>query len=438
MSNQSKRRSSKAQDGDIDAYAPTTREYYSWAAGKWTRHAQALGISPTLPSVEDLVRFFASITTDKGPRSARKISQGVAYYLRAAGVPVLVDHPAVQAAIEGRVAAPDEDPLAAIIHQSPLLPHRRAKRFADDAYHLRTHEVYRSAAIRWVAWCRSRGLDPLRVRLDVFVEYVVEELASRYAAQTVLNRLYGLSHYFRKGGAPDLTRHEKVALVVEGLRRERPPQPSSPLYITDLRGMLATLNPRAPCDVRSGLLLICMGLGGLAARHVLALDVARRRELPDGIVFFTDLPRMQEIFIGEHENKLLSVKSWFSKWIGIIGDEPGPLFPNVTKRGGAFSREPIIAQNVNNIVKSVAKRAGVAPGQVNATSLRRGFVIKLAESAGAVAASAAVGYVNSRSSRKIMSGSSRSSESARETRLRNLRRRRKWAAGPRAGSKLVS
>ena len=438
MRNQSKQRPSRAQEGDIGAYKPTTREYYSWAARVWTRYAQAHGISPTLPSVEDLVRFFASITADKGPRSARKVSQGVAYYLRAAGTPVIVDHPAVQAAIEGRVAAPDEDPLAAIVHQSPLLPHRRAKRFADEAYHVRTHEVYRRAAMRWVAWCHSRGLDPLRARLEDFVEYIVDELASGYAAQTVRNHLSGLSHYFRKGGAPDLTRHAKVTLVVEGLQRKRPPQPSAPLYITDLRGMLATLNPRAPCDVRSGLLLICMGLGGLAARHVLALDVSRRRELPDGIVFFTDVPRMQEIFIGDHENQLLSVKRWLSKWISIIGDEPGPLFPNFASHGGAFSHDPLLPQNVNNIVKAVARRAGVAPGHVNATSLRRGFVIKLTESAGAVAASATAGYASSRNSRKILLASRRGSESARETRLSNLRRRRKWAAGPTAGRKGVS
>jgi hypothetical protein len=412
----------RAADGEIELYSPSTRVEYMRDAERWKKYAAARGISPTLPSVADLVEYFDSIRAAKGPRSSRRASLGVAWYFRSSGVPVLVDHPLMQQAMDGVACGSEEDPLHQIIGGTGSPRRRRSQRFADEAYHPRTHEAYRKAAMTWAAWCRANGRDPLNPVASDLTEFVAGEWAPRYAAQTIRNNLNGLSHYFRKAGVSDVSRQKKVRLVVEGICRDRPPQPSAPIFLAELRAMLSVLDKRSAFDVRDGLLLLCMGLGGLASRHLLAMDVSRFHEVDDGIIFYTNVPRMTEIFIGECGDPVLSIKLWFARWKAIVGDEPGPLFPCANNRG-AFTHMPLLAQGVNQIVKAIARRAGVAPGKINATSVQKGFVIKVAQVAGPVAAAKAAGYAGARC---VDSGYARSANSTRERRLRNLRRRRKW------------
>ena len=379
----------RAADGDVDGQAVSTRARYASDIGRWTKHAASLRISPALPTVEDLIRYLETIRKERGPVRAASVSNSLASYFRRLGVPVLVHHPDVQAAVEGDWN-PAERPLGARVGGPPGSRRRRAQRCADEAYAAYTHEQYRRFALRWVEWCRNRQVDPYHPGLDVFIAYV-GTLGSRYAAQTVVNNLNGLSRYFSKAGVDDLARDDKVRLIAKGQSRKKPPRAPAKVSLDDLRAMMATLKWRNPRDVRNGLMLLCMGLHGLAARHIQALEVTRRVEKEDGVLFFTDVPRLREVLIGELQDPLLSVKRWLSRWLGLIEDVPGPLFPRATLEG-TFEMEPLSAQNINAIVKSIASRAGIDMTNFSANALRRGFLVRVWNVAGPVAAAKAGGY----------------------------------------------
>ncbi len=408
----------RARDGDVERYSATTLQTYRVHANRWIRHATAAGIDPRLPAVSDLLAYFAAVHTSHGANRAQRAALGVAWYFRTEGVPNLIDDPRVDAVL-WRSAPPENDPLGNA--QIPAGATRRALRHAVGMYDEQTHYTYAMAAREWTRWASDRGANPTSPSVGLLRDYVAT-LASRYAFSTVKHKLCGISHYFRTAGTIDVTKDDRVRAVFEGVRREKLPRKTTPLFVDDVRKMVQTVDPRSPIGVRNALLLICMSLGGLACRHVKALDVANRQEFEDRVVFRTRLANMPNKTIGDCGDPTLSVKIWLARWLAIIGDQAGPLFPG-SSQNGTFGQRPLRNQTIGTIVRRMAKRAGVWKPGVNATSLFAGFVVKAGEKVGAVSTALAAGYTSPRS---VVEGFAASSEWAREQRLRNLRRKPKW------------
>jgi len=407
----------RAPNRAIARYSPNTVREYEGQATRWRRYAKACDFDPRLPGVDDLIGYFVAVRAAHGSNRVRRSSWGLSWYFQSEHMPNLIDDPRVAAEI-WRETPLEDDPMGAVTAASAALT-LSARRYADSAYSERTHHGYTQAARAWVAWANAAGADPLLPGIDAFLEYVAE-LAQSYAAATIRNRLNAIAHYF-DGRAPDLTKDRRVVAVVEGVRRIRPPRQYPALYVGDVRKMVRSIDTPSPTGARNVLLVILMALGGLAIRHVRALDVARRKELEDGVMFFTDLPRMREIFIGESGDPDLSVRTWLARWLAILGDRPGSLFPGLVD--GSFGLMPMDHTGVRSIVTRMAKRAGVWKPGISPTSLRIGFVRNATVTVGAAQTAAVAGYASPDS---VVDGYAAQSEWARERRLRNLRRKPKW------------
>ncbi|HET9342844.1 MAG TPA: hypothetical protein VFO25_08025 [Candidatus Eremiobacteraceae bacterium] len=387
---------------------------YRWRAKSWERAAVADGLDPRRPPIDYLVAYLRRFSI---PNDARRASHAIAWYFREEGVPVLVDDPAVAEAIDLLDIAPQDDPLARPV-AGLSVRRRRAKRMASAAYSPSTRKGYTLAARLWVEWAKKSGVDPLEPGLPNFKRYVADVVASGLAAQTVANRLHGLSHYFRKGGACDLAVHPQVKAIVDGLCRERPRAQMRSIRLKDVRLMLERMNRRSAFGARNGLLLVCLALGGLALRHVRAMDVSRCRAEEDGIVFTIGMRHMREVKIWECGDPDLSVKTWFRRWSAVIGVEPGPLFPSHTPSG--FANQPMSSHAIAVTLRRLAKNAGIPHHGVCVAAIRKGFVVDATRKLGPVAVAAAAGYAGAQS---IIDGYGRALQSTRELRLRHLRQR---------------
>jgi site-specific recombinase XerD len=406
-------------------YSRHTLRDYRKIGNRWQHYAAENGIDARYPSIEALCGYFTAQHASRTLRRVRRESAGLFWFFNQMGVPNLIDHPLVQRSVDGLSELPEADPLGLKLDSGPEVldrVRRRAQWFSDKSYDEHTCKTYATAATRWVSYANAHGFDPMLPSVASLEKYISEMLAADHAFGTVNNAVNGIAHYFLKAGVPDVTRDVAIRTVLKGIRNTAKRRPASPIYFADVQAMLRMLDPKAPTDVRDGLLLICMCLGGLAARHLRALDVHRREVREDGIVFHTEIPNMRTIFIGESRQPEMSVKTWFNWLLGFVGDEPGPLFPIMTSRG-QFTKTPLRYQRINMIVRSLAKRAGIEVGRVCATSVRKGFIVRVAQKAGPNAAATAAGYDSPRSIRHL---APYTGESLRAIQLRNklLKRRR--------------
>jgi integrase len=288
--------------------------------------------------------------------------------------------------------------LASLAEQSAV--------YATRAFGPGTQWAYRSAWVKYAAWCAGHGLDPFagvagpRAEAGPLPLYVTHLAESGRAVSSIRVALAAIATAYRLAGLALDLRDPKLAPVVEGITRTlglRPRRQAAPAVPEVLRAMLAQCGRaemfRAALAARDRAMLL-LGFGAALRRsELVALTLTDAEIVPGrGVRLLvrrskTDQQgRGQDVAIWANPAEptfcpLVALETWlvFRRQGADLTDDEGavdpgerPLFCAVTK-GGKITGQALSDKAVVRLVKEMAAAAGLDPARFAGHSLRAGL-----------------------------------------------------------------
>jgi integrase len=248
-----------------------------------------------------------------------------------------------------------------------------------------TTRVYRTDWAQFTAWCDEHGVRALPAG-PVTVACYVADLAKVARPATIDLRLAAISAAHRAAGHDSPTKEEAVRLVCRGVRRTlgTAQRQVRPVTVPDLRTMLQGLGTD-PAGCRDRALLLVGFAGALRRSELVGLDVDDITEGSNGLTVRLRRSKTDQEGAGRtvgipYGSNLgtCPVRAWRAR-LEVSGITEGPAFHPVD-RHGHIGPTRLSAPAVALVLKRLAARAGLDPGEVAGHSLRAG----LATSAAAV------------------------------------------------------
>lgn len=232
-----------------------------------------------------------------------------------------------------------------------------AQYYVDGQYAPSTLRLRQAFAGSWEVWAQLRGIDPQHPCVDDLIAHLHEYDACGYSA--MCNRVNGLSHYFTDRKLPDLTRAPEVELLLEG-RRRRPGQPKPPIFLPDLRRIVAQFGNGA-LDRRDHLVALLAFFGPLNGVRQSSLDVEDFEELHDGgmkvrvgdISFYID---------GYPEDSNLDLVQIFRRYLQTVPWRSGRLFRAMGLRHEYLERCSPVSLTMG--LRRAAELSGITGGHI--------------------------------------------------------------------------
>lgn len=248
----------------------------------------------------------------------------------------------------------------------------RRERYGSAARAANTRKAYRYGWRMWCEWCAAEGLEPLNAEAVDVADWLCELADSGLAAETIKQRRYAVSHYYRRAGQPDLTKHEEVAQVSAGIRREisETRGQAEPFRADDVTAMHAHLRATGGKGrVKVAALIGVMRDAMLRVSEASAMDWEHVRWPA-----YSDEPG--ELFIPKSKTDQYGAGFWRSlspntmMYLGMLGnpDMTGPVFRGVR---GRHKTEWLV-----KLIQKTAKDAGLE-GRYSGHSFRIGMAIDL-------------------------------------------------------------
>lgn len=415
------RKRRRARDGDLAAYSPRTIESYNCYIKPYERYAADSGFDARYPTPEQMRTYFLDINESENGGRRHKSFSALGAFFRMHNAPNVMEHPIVLETMEDlRTQSTDPRDLR-IGHLR-----RRAQSYAYDALSEKVRKQYERVEKRWIAFADEKGFDPRHPHNDHVIAYLDKKAVDR-AYKTVASEANGLRAFFRRNELPDLMDEEPILARLDKLRRDcKPPKPRPPVAATALIPGLAKLDPSTPLDARDGLAGLLAALAGVYGAQAQRLDRSRIKEVDEGVLFFTDIPRRREIFIGKPTIAELDIRPWLRSWLKHVGTDPGPLFPHISQRGKVCDY-PIEVTTLRKAIHRVARLCGEGITKVVGMQLKKSFIVKVTRKHGPAVAIQSVGYASESSLERHTAflGSS-----YRRRQIANNRRRRRFSAPP--------
>jgi len=236
----------------------------------------------------------------------------------------------------------------------------------------------------YTTWCESFHRSALPSTPETLALYLTDLLSQGKKITTARRRKCAILHAHRTRGLPPPDTKEVLDLLrgAQRLRGEKPRQ-MRPITVRELRQMSAQLlRLGTPAAMRNRALLV-VGFASALRRSNLALlnlcdvefcrqglilHVQREKQDQEGRGRIIGIPR------GRHANS--DPVGVLKAWLRVRGNDPGPLFPRVSKAGRG---EPLDGECICRIVKKCLAGIGVDPCQSGAHSLRAGAITALGE-----------------------------------------------------------
>lgn len=255
-----------------------------------------------------------------------------------------------------------------------------------------TLRAYRSAWTQYVAWCAGLGRAPLAGEPRTVSMYLVAAAETRTVA-TLRVHLAAIVTAHRLAGVALDPRHPRIALVLEGLARDRagrPPRQAPPLGTDDLARLLA-VQPEGSLGLRNRAMLL-LGFGGALRRsELVALRIGDVRAVPGRGVELsirrskTDpLGKGAAVAIWAAADPALCALRATEAWTGLRSrvdpaDPEAPFFCGLT-RGGGLTGRGLSDKAVVRLIKDAAHAAGLPDAaRFSGHSLRAGLATAAAE-----------------------------------------------------------
>jgi len=298
-------------------HSPSTRAEYELLKRRYRANCARAHQDPELPDPDWLVQHITEKLASVALTTARKYVNAIRAIHSLHGRPLITDRPEIR-----NLLAPRPNPTGVDGNSAFRAAHRRAQYFSENAYHHASDHRLTTSVHRWDVYAREREVDELHAPAALMKEFI-EMNATTYSFSTCRNTRNALCYMFRSAGVPDIARSPDVDRVLEGLKRAKPPQETTPMRLDDARTLLASFQATG-CDLRNKALtqLLMVGPGSPCDMWRIACDWIT--VVQDGIII-TDPLTALDIFIGSVANEpCFDVRSVIMSLLESVVS--GPLF----------------------------------------------------------------------------------------------------------------
>lgn len=264
-----------------------------------------------------------------------------------------------------------------------------AKRYAGKSRAESTWRTYRSAWMRFEAWCQAAALSPLPASPQTVAMFIAAEADAGLANATLEHRLAAIRVVHLGAGHPSPHNTLAVLEVLRGIRRDRRENPryrrikAEPAVDTQIQAMVNTLGSESLRDLRDRALLLYGFATALRGSELVRLQVAHIEPREKGDVVSIAYSKGDQTGEGQTVAALAVPGSPYCPvtalriWLQIASIENGPLFRRIST-GGTVGKQALTDKTVVRLIKRCAKAAGLNPIRYSGHSLRRGFLTSAA------------------------------------------------------------
>jgi site-specific recombinase XerD len=246
------------------------------------------------------------------------------------------------------------------------------------SYSPATRNAYAADWRDFSVWCRLHGVSALPASASTLRLYFRQLAVKGAKAATIARRAAAISTAHRLAGTDPPTREETVRATLAVIRRTigTAKKPRAGISIEELHRMVAVCDPGTKAGLRDRALLVLACAGPFRRSELVALDVKDLEHTPDGLRIQvrrsgTDEERVAKFKILRYSaNPSTCPVRTLSTWLRAAKITQGPVFRPV-KRYDKVQPHRLTDESVALIVKRVAARAGLEPGELAADSLRR-------------------------------------------------------------------
>jgi len=255
-----------------------------------------------------------------------------------------------------------------------------------------TERAYRGAAKVFAAWCEGRGLVAMPATPETVAAFIADEAEQGRKPSTLGQRLAAIRYAHRLAGLDDPTGHVLVRETLKGTRRAQGVKPTRKAAATvdRLSAMLAHLDRKTVTGKRDAALLLFGFAGAFRRSELAALRLEDIEVTAHGLLVTVAKSKTDQEGEGEYvavangrRDELCPVRA-MAAYIEAAGITDGPVFRSITRNGGVG--QSITGGAIGQLVKRLAKRAGLESAEFGGHSLRRGFVTSAAEAGASPAA----------------------------------------------------
>ena len=259
---------------------------------------------------------------------------------------------------------------------------------ATDAFALNskaaaTQRAYRTDMRAFAAWCRQHGLEPLPAAPETVARHLAQLALDGMAVSSIGRRCAAIRYAHKLAELEPPTGHERVRTVLSGIRRTvgTAPVRKAPVTAERLGELFKHLSPGL-IGTRDRALLALGFAGAFRRSELVGLQVGDLTEVPDGLRVLIRHSKTDKTGTGQEIAiprgfRLRPVEA-VQAWLAAAQITEGPVFRRV-KLGGAVGSVPLSGHAVAEIIKKLAKRAGLDPMDFSGHSLRAGFVTSAVE-----------------------------------------------------------
>ncbi len=302
------------------------------------------------------------------------------------------------------LSRPDPLHLSADQRREAERLYARTLEIERDGTPINTRRAYEGDWKRFEAWCQRWGHRALPAPMQVVILYVTYLADPERPAvakspgggckpATIDRAMAAISHVHRARGyvSPRESVHVKGHVQKVKNTLKMAPEEAPPLLVRHLEKIVARMPATDPVAIRDKALLLVGWAGALRRSEIAALDRQHAVFTPEGLAITiasskTDQEGKSELVpIEPATNPDLCPIRALLAWHAYLGSQPpfeiSALFCR-TYFGGLFE-ERILDREINEVVKTWARKADIAPDQPGAVfsghSLRAGFITTAAQ-----------------------------------------------------------
>jgi integrase len=277
----------------------------------------------------------------------------------------------------------------------------RALTFEREGTPKNTRKAYEGDWKRFDAWCAAWGHRALPASPQVVILYITflgdpERPGGSQKPATIERAMAAISHYHKVRGyvPPRQSVHVQQHLRKVKNALKMAPEQAPPLLVRHLEKIVSRMPATEPLSIRDKALLLVGWAGALRRSEIAALDRKDAVFTPEGIVLTLRSSKTDQEGHGEQipiepaQNPDLCPVAALRAWLDLDAwnhswTEDNSLRPLFARTYfGGLRLERIEDREINEVVKTWSRKAGIAPDQpgveFSGHSLRAGFITEAA------------------------------------------------------------
>ncbi|MEM7690970.1 MAG: tyrosine-type recombinase/integrase [Pseudomonadota bacterium] len=261
-----------------------------------------------------------------------------------------------------------------------------AKRYAEKSRSDATWRAYRNDWRQFDTWCRGVGVPSLPATAETISMFLASQADTGLSPSTLTRRLAAIRLVHLGAGHVSAHNALTVTEVMRGIRRNwgKSPAKKKAAIDEDIKKMADAVEPETRKGIRDRALLLFGFAGAFRRSELVRLNTWDLDERSEGLKVTIAKSKTDQEGFGQSigvlrvENSPYCPVQAVKDWVTVAGIEKGALFRRMF-RGDSVGQTRLSSQSISLVVKDLAYRAGLNPGDYAGHSLRSGFLTSAAQ-----------------------------------------------------------